>query len=333
MIVEFSKTILNFLKLKAYYHNELWENELGDVAASMNPYVYGGSVKGLKLDYTSDKKENKWDYKFITGIRKAQWRETYQTVENEGLDTYVAAFESKYTYERAKQITFSIATLKDDINSGYNPIAPGKEGTTFGVDTKWRFNKYITLKGRAAISHSTDDIRGNKDMQTENAIRLRLLTRPVLSSVKSNFMYQRISSDFISAAGSANADNEKFENTTTWEINRQLTTNLGLKASRDNLDGALGDTEHTYYESLNFLYKPEFLKRANIDFKFTNKDVNGRGTDTNQFTANVNGNYRTKDGFRYGLGYNYSDLTNSNDSTLSQTINNIRGVFGLKKKA
>ena len=71
-------------------------------------------------------------------------------------------------------------------------------------------------------------------MQTENAIRLRLLTRPVLSSVKSNFMYQRISSDFISAAGSANADNEKFENTTTWKINRQLTTNLGLKASRDN---------------------------------------------------------------------------------------------------
>ena len=48
--------------------------------------------------------------------------------------------------------------------------------------------------------------------ETENAIRLRLLTRPVLSSVKSNFMYQRISSDFISAAGSANADNEKIEN-------------------------------------------------------------------------------------------------------------------------
>ena len=326
------KNDAHLLSFKGYYTDKVWTHEVGDVAASMNPYVYGGSVKGIKTEYKSDKKSDKWDYKFIAGVRKAQWRDTYQTTEDEGLDTFLAAFETKYTYERAKEITLSIATLKDDLNSGYNPSAAGKKGTTVGVDTKWRFNKYITLKGRAAISHSTDDLRGNKDSQTENAIRLRLLTRPVLSSVKSNFMYQRISSDFISAAGSANADNEKIENSTSWKINKELTTKLALKSSRDNLDGALGDTQHTYYEALSFIYKPEAIKRANIDFKFTNKDVQGRGAKTNQFTAGVNGNYRTTDGFRYGLGYDYSCLTDSNTSASSQTINNIRAILGYKKK-
>ncbi len=322
----------HLLSFKGYYTNKVWTHEVGDVAASMNPYVYGGSVKGLKTEYKSDKKKDKWDYKFITGIRKAQWRETYQTTENEGLDTYLAAFESKYTYERAKEITLSLATLKDDLHSGYNLTAAGKKGTTLGINTKWRFNKYITLKGRAAISHSTDDLRGSKDYDTESAIRLRLLTRPVLSSVKSNFMYQRISSDFISAAGSANADNEKIENSTTWKSSKQLTSKLNLKFSRDNLDGSLDDTENTYYESLQFLYKPESIKRTNIDFKFTNKDVQGRGTKTNQYTVGVMGNYRTTDGFRYGLGYDYSNLHDSNNSDSSQIINNIRGIFGYKKK-
>ena len=326
------KNDTHLLSFKGYYTDKVWTHEVGDVAASMNPYVYGGSVKGLKTEYKSEKKENKWDYKFITGVRKAQWRETYQTTVEEGLDTYLAAFETKYTYERAKEVTLSLATLKDDLDSGYNSTATGKQGTTLGINTKWRFSKYVTLKGRVAISHSTDDLRGDKDTDTENAIRLRLLTRPVLSSVKSNFMYQRISTDFISVAGSANADNEKIENSTSWKINKQLTTKLNLKSSRDNLDGALGDTQHTYYESLNFLYKPESIKRANVDFKFTNKDVQGRGSNTNQYTAGINGNYRTSDGFRYGLGYDYSNLTDSNNKASSQTINNIRAIFGYKKK-
>ncbi len=322
----------HLLFLKGYFTDKIWNHEIGDVAASMNPYVFGGSVKGIKTEYKSSKKDDKWDYKFITGVRKAQWRETYQTVEDEGLDTYVAAFEANYTYERAKEITLSLATLKNDLSSGYNETAPGKKGTTLGIDAKWRFNKYITLKGRAAVSHSTDDLRGDKDSETENAIQLRLLTRPVLSSVKSNFMYKRISADFISAAGSVNADNEKLENSTSWTINKQLTTKLSLKSSRDNLDGALGDTQNTYYESLSFLYKPESIKRATVDFKFTNKDVQGRGANTNQFTAGVNGNYRTTTGFRYGLGYDYSDLTDSNTASSSQTINNVRFIIGYKQK-
>jgi hypothetical protein len=185
------------LFLKGYYTTKYWNIEVGDVAASMNSYVYGGSVKGLKVEYKGNQKAKNWDYKFISGIRKAKWRETYQTIDNELLDTYIAAFEAKYTHQRAKVIKFSIATLKDDLTSGDSISAPGNKGTSLGIDGKWRFNKYITLKGKAAVARSTDNLRANKPMNSENALQLRLLTRP-LKSVKSNFLYQRISTNFLS---------------------------------------------------------------------------------------------------------------------------------------
>ncbi|MEA1915624.1 MAG: hypothetical protein U9N30_09960 [Campylobacterota bacterium] len=326
------KNDAHLLSFKGYYTTKYWNFEAGDVAASMNPYVYGGTVKGLKIQYKGNEKKKNWDYKFISGVKKAQWRETYQTVTAETLDTYVAAFEAKYTHERAKEIRISMATLKDDLNSGDLAEAPGKKGTTLGMDGKWRFNKYITLKGRAALSRSTDDERANKPMSNQNALQLRLLTRPVLSSVKSNFMYQRISSDFISMAGSANGDNEKLENMTTWKINKQLRARLSLKGSRDNLDGALGAAQKTYYEALTFSYKPVVIKRANVDFKLTNKDVKGRGVDTTQYTVGINGNVRQKSGFRYGLGYDYAHLSDQVTATASSTINNIRAILGYKQK-
>jgi len=319
------------LFLKGYYTTKYWNFEAGDVAASMNSYVYGGSVKGLKIEYKGNEKTKNWDYKFITGVRKAQWRETYQTIDNEVLDTYIAAFEAKYTHERAKVVKFSIATLKDDLTSGDSATAPGNKGTSVGIDGKWRFNKYITLKGKGAIARSTDDLRGNKPMNSENALQLRLLTKP-LKMVKSNFMYQRISTNFLSVTGKTKGDNEKLENTTTWRISKQLRARLSLKTSRDNLDGSLGSTQRTHYQALNLSYKPEFIKRSNIDFKFTNKDVDGRGVKTNQYTAGINANVRQKNGFRYGLGYEYLRLSDSMNRASSHIIDNIKVILGYKQK-
>ncbi len=326
------KNDFHFLYFKGYYTTKVWNFELGDTAAAMNSYVYGGSLKGLKVEYKSEEKEKKWDYKFIGGVKKSQWRETYQTVLDEPLDTYVAAFEAKYTHERAKEIAFSVAALKDDLDSAGNTTAPGNKGMVFGIEADWRFNKYITFKGKGAITRSTNDLRGGKALDTENAIQLRLLTRPVLSSVKSNFTYERISTDFISTTGSANADLERIENATSWRINNEWSSKLSLKASHDNLDDSLGDTQYTYYEALNFNYKPKEYKRTTVDFKLTNKDVQGRDVKTNQYTFGVLGNYRSEDGFRYGLGYDYSNLDDKNNSASSQTINNLRAIIGYKQK-
>lgn len=320
------------LSLKAYYTDNIWNYEIGDVAAAMNPYVYSGSLKGMKLEYFGNEKTKNFDYKLIAGVRKAPWRETYQLVENESVDTYVAAFEAKYTHERSKEILFSLAALKDDLDSGDSAATLGKEGMSVGIDGKWRFNKYITLKGRSAISKSTDDLKNNKRKSTNSAIKVRLLTKPILSVLKSDFTYQRISPNFISVAGSANQDKEEFQNMTKWTINKELSSKLSLKANRDNLNNQLTDTTNTYYEALTFTYRPKVIKGGSVDFKLSNKDVKKRNADTNRYTIALNTNLRQKNGFRYGLGYDYSNYENKNDTTTSSITNNLRGIFGYKKK-
>ena len=104
----------------------------------------------------------------------------------------------KYIHERAKEIAISVSAYRDDLSTGSaNTSLNGKKGYAIGLDGKWRFNKYITLKGRAAFSDGTDDIKNDKATSSHGAILLKLLTRPVLKSVKSNFIYQRVDTDFV----------------------------------------------------------------------------------------------------------------------------------------
>lgn len=321
------------LYLRSYFKNKIWNLEAGDVAASLNPYIFGGSLKGIKAVYKSPEKKRTWDYSLISGFKKKSWRETYNTEKNEAYTSYVGAFEAKYRYERAKEISLSISGLKDDLSTGgdsYN--SNGKKGFGFGVAGKWRFNRYVTLRGRSALTYGTDDLKHNTDSQSHNAILLKLLTRPSLRSVRSNFIYQRVSSDFISFGGRGNQDKEQLENSTTWRINKQFRARLDLKANRDNLDGALGATRNTYYETASLVYYPKFLKRANFNFKVSNKDRDGRLADNGRVIAGVNFNLRKKSGWRYGTGYEHSDYTDNYTTTSSQKMDNFKFLLGYRQK-
>jgi len=63
------------LYMKAYYRDKIWTVEAGDVAASLNPYIFSGSMKGAKAVYKSDEKDHTWNYTFATGAKTASWRD------------------------------------------------------------------------------------------------------------------------------------------------------------------------------------------------------------------------------------------------------------------
>ena len=317
------------LYLKAFYKDKTWLMEAGDVAASLNSYIFSGSLKGAKAVYKSDKKDHKWDYTIIGGYKKALWREVYTEEEGEAPTGYSGAFNAKYIYERAKEVSFTFSALDTDLATGDldSNVSEAKNGYGFGVDGKWRFNKYITLKGKAALTDGKKDKRVDKGV-AHTALYLKLLTRPVLKSVKSNFVYQRVDSDFVSFGGSANDDKEQIENSTTWRINKELKARFDLKYNRDNLDGSLSDTKDLYYEAAVLTYYPSFLKRGDFNFRVSNKDIRGREVgDT--ITAGVDFNLRQKSGWRYGAGYDYSDNDSNTTSTRSHII---KALLGYKQK-
>ena len=309
------------LYLKAYYRDKIWTVETGDVAASLNPYIFSGSVKGFKAVYKSAQKKRTWNYTVITGAKTSSWRDLMEDGKEKLSTDYAGAFEAKYIYERSKEIAFSIAAL--DAND--NNIS--KNGYGLGIDGKWRFNKYVTLKGRAAFT----DGKSDNNSSSGGAVYLKLLTRPVLKSVKSNFIYQRVDADFVSYGGNGSADKEQIENSTTWKINKEFRARMDLKYNHNNLDGrAINGTENTYYQALSLTYKPSFLKRGDFNFRVSNKDIDDDVKDTNRLTAGVDFNLRKKSGWRYGAGYDYSDQDDNNAS--SSRTHTIKALIGYKHK-
>lgn len=321
------------LYLHSYFRNKIWTLEAGDVAASLNPYIFGGSLKGIKARYKSSEEDHAWNYTVISGFKKGSWREVFKDVDGEAPTAYSGAFEAKYIHARAKEVAISVAAYKDDLSTGdANSSVLGKKGIGVGVDGKWRFSRYITLKGRVALTNGTDDIKNDKASKTHGAIYIKLLTRPILRSVRSNFIYQRVASDFLSFGGSGVKDKEQIENSTSWRINKKLRASLNLKANRDNLNGALGDTRDIYYEMLRLSYRPDFLKRGDINFKVSNKDTKGRGADNNRQIAGVDFNIRKKSGWRYGGGFEYNDYDDDNSTAASQTTTIYRALVGYRHR-
>ncbi len=322
----------SLLYLKIYYRDKIWNFEAGDVSASLNPYVFGGSLKGIKAVYTSPQKENSWRYTFIGGVKKAFWKELYTYVEGEKYDSYVGAFEAKYTRKRSQTIAFSVSGLKDDLATGdSNSTQPGKEGVSVGLNGKWRFNRYVTLKFRGALTNATDDLKNDKSKSSSGALLVKFLTKPH-KRIRSNFSYIRVGSKYIALAGSAPKDMEQFENSNTWRINRQFTAKLALRAKRDNLDGSLGDTQRIYYEKFSLLYKPKFLKRSSFNFRLSNKTTDGRDADNSTKVFGVDFNYRPKGFWRYGAGAEYSKYEDKISSSNDKTTKTLKATLGYKNR-
>jgi hypothetical protein len=318
------------LYMKAYYRDKIWTVEAGDVAASLNPYIFSGSMKGAKAVYKSAQKDHTWNYTIATGAKTASWRDLLEDGGDTNPTGYAGAFEAKYIYERSKEIALSVAALDTHFSSSDTNTSEAKNGYGLGIDGKWRFNKYITLKGRAAFTDGKKDKRVDS-ASSNGAVYVKLLTRPVLKSVKSNFVYQRVDADFVSFGGSANDDKEQIENSTSWTINKEFRARLDLKYNHNNLDGkATNGTENYYYEAVALTYKPSFLKRGDFNFRVSNKDVDDDVKDTNRITAGVDFNLRQKSGWRYGAGYDYSDQDDNNASSSRSHI--VKALLGYKHK-
>jgi len=324
------------LYFRSFYKDKRWNLEAGDVAASLNPYVFSGTLKGAKAEYRSQKKSHTLNYAVIGGLLKPAWRDFYSEDDTERPTAYATALAVQYLHDRAQELRFNAAVYKDDIATGGSAtVTDGKEGYSLGLDGKWRFNKYMTLKGYCAYNYGTKDLRHDIAYHGSSAVTLKFLTRPILKLMKSNFTYQRISAKYISLGGIGASDKEQLENSTLYRISKTLKARLDLKARRDNVDNDdLNETQHIYYEKLGLTYYPTFIKRTTLNFRVSNKDVKGRGADNSAIVAGVDMTIRRRDGWRYGLGYEYQDSINRdiNASGLSATTNNVYLLAGYKQR-
>ena len=321
---------IKFQSFNAFYKDKIWNLQAGDVSASLNSYVYGGALKGIKVSYKSPERKDTFDYTFISGIKKNLWKDVLTHQISEKPDRYSVGAGMTYRYERSKTITFSSSFSKDDLSTGSKRTTQiGKEGSAFGVESNWRFNRYVRLRARGAWAKTDEDIRDVNGSQIGTAFNIRLLTKPS-RKIRSNFSVDRASSNFSSISGGGGRDKIRFTNGTTWRYSKQTNIRLSLKTTRDNLDGAKGATKHTIYEMLNFAYKPIFLKRSEMIFSMDNSKNYGRDPSSDNHTLNFGFNYNPKGAWRYGINLSQNNAYSENN--LSSITKNISVKVGYRKK-
>ncbi|PLX97495.1 MAG: hypothetical protein C0620_00680 [Desulfuromonas sp.] len=318
------------LYLHGYWQTPQWNLELGDVAGTYNPLVFTSSVKGIKLAYKTGDHDHGWEHTLIGGLQKPTWEQLYDYKSDESVDRYIAGFNTSWQYAPAQTLGATLSYVKDDASTvqGGDLAMAAVEAQTAGVDWNWRFNRYLTLRGETAMTHSDDNLT-NHDA---GAIRLKIVTKPIPRAVRSTFFYERLDTEFKPIIASASSDRERFENDTEWMISRELKLRITLKHSHDNLDGAKEDTLVTRDGVVYLEYRPDWLKRADFGLRSQFKRNVGSGADQDMQICELDFNYRPTSGWRYGLGWIFTNIDEHVVTSEDQRINTLRGTIGWKKR-
>jgi hypothetical protein len=322
---------LRLLYFRGYRYTKESRSELGDIAASYNPYVFSTSLKGVKLDLGQNKRTG-FKTSFVGGVQKATWQEMVTTVDNEQPDRWLGGANVEYVKDVGQSVAFTMAMARDQVESGdYDDVnSTGASTVNGGLDADWRFNRYLTGKATLALMQGIDNLQDDHAAKSSHAVKLRLLTKPLPRSLRSNFTYEYVDPNFQPLVGSGSPDRERFENDTSYHFDRQLKFRMTLKYSRDNLDGQLGDTQAIKDGTFYCDYRPDFLKRGEMGLRFQTKSMDGRGADLGYNEGELYINVRPKTGWRLGGAYIYTNVDDDAVGAVDQRINTLR--VGWKKR-
>ncbi|BCS97474.1 hypothetical protein DSLASN_31060 [Desulfoluna limicola] len=322
------------LYMNGYYHSQKASAELGDVAASFNPMVLSTALMGTKVGVKDGTSSKGWEAKAIGGIVKSSWYDIYGPDDTDSVDRYVAGVQALGNFGTGKRLSFAASTLNDKKNHDLSDAdqalaADPAEAITSGILWDWRFNRYFSTRGETAFTRS--DANDAHTKENAGAVKIKLLTKPLPKSLRLNLNYERIDPDFNPVVATANNDTERYEADTTWMPDRKVKVRLTLKESKDNLDNTLGGTRTTDDGVLFFTWRPDWLKRGELGLRNQYKTTDGRGTDQRIAISEINANVRPKTGWKYGLGYIFTDINDDTANAEDQMLHTLRTTIGWKK--
>jgi len=327
-----SQQDIELLSFRSYYRDNSFEIELGDVAKMYNPLIFSGALKGSKVGVKQHVGEDgSLEYSMIGGIQSSSWKDIFEQEQDQ---RDAIAGEIKYKHATAQFVALSTSYAKDrfnDTNTSTLVDRNASEALSVGLQWDWRFSRYLRFKGDSAYTNTQNHYTGGQK-ENKYGIRMTLYTKPI-RAVSSNFKYERYDGGFVTLTGSAAQNRERLENTTTWSISRQVRSRLTLKGSRDNLDGTLGETQNILDGLISLNYRPDFMKRGDFALRVQYTSKNGRGSDTDQLNAGVDFSDRLKNGWRYGLGYEYTNYKvndEANATNYDNQLHTFRGQLAYK---
>jgi hypothetical protein len=282
---------------------------LGDAFESFSQYALNTAVKGGSWRYADSANPGGPELTVLHGLAVSRWDNLWD----------LPVLERRVTAARAKQAfgdevvlgVSAVRTSDGNVPAGVSRL----DGHTTTLDAEYRPIPGLTLRAETSFSgYDEEQATGVVQQSDGNALRLEAVGDADPSRV--SLEYERVAPDYVTLAGSATADREKFKAKWRYKHTRDVTWNFGALWFHDNLDGQKAQrTDYTRPEvevNVRRLGGRQYAS-GTLSYKL-DRSENSTATTRDQF---LNANYRDRFGdvdSESNLGVTFYRTTNARDA-------------------
>lgn len=281
---------------------------VGDTYESFSKYALNTALKGASYRY-NDADNNLPEITLLGGIAYSRWDNFW---DNDATERKLYGARIKQDLTQDLWLAASAVVIKDHKRNFGSPLY---DGNTLTFDLEYNPLPGLTIVGETSFSHLDEDnqtagtIKHNGQAYRLAAIGDQNPSRVVLE-------YERVSPDYLSVAGSATADREKFKASWRYKQSRRLTINSAFLWYRDNLDGQLAVRTQHYKPEISITRQQMFNRRyaiATLGYKLDRSHSPTVSTQNHY----INASYRDRFGIfdsNTNLGVTFYETKTTRDS-------------------
>jgi len=203
---------------------------LGDTFESFSQYALSTAVKGGSWRYADNARPGAPELTILHGVAVSRWDNLWD----------LPVLERRVSGVRGRQAigddltlgASAVRTSDGNLPSGVSRLS----GRTATLDAEYRPIPGLTVRAEASSSgYDEEQPAGTVRESDGRALRLEAVGDADPSRV--SLEYERVDPDYVTLAGSATPDREKFKAKWRYKHTRDITWNFGALWFRDNLDG------------------------------------------------------------------------------------------------
>jgi hypothetical protein len=203
----------------------------GDFGASFAPYSLIGAFKGLYGEWRGGQAR----IKALAGTNKPQWRMFAESVDNEPMDRFFQGIRFELS-SRQQAVSGGVSLVHArDLPWTVDQITPASpiDNWTLGADVRVRISEHFAFRAEAAGAQQDPDIDEAPGYEKGHAARLETEFR--VESFRWTTLFETVSPQFVSAAGSAAPDRDTAKTNYSWDVARFLNLSGGYARMRETI--------------------------------------------------------------------------------------------------
>ncbi len=306
---------ISLTTLKGHFSNRINTLNVGDTYESFSKYALNTAIKGASYRYRND--GNKLpEITLLGGVAYSRWDNFW---DNDATERKLYGARVKQNLMQNLWLATSVVSIKDDDSYFDSPLY---DGNTLTFDLEYQPLPGLTIIGETSFSH-IDEENATSGVSKHNGQAYRLEAIGDQDPSRVVLEYERISPDYLSIAGSATADREKFKASWRYRYTRKLTINSAFLWYRDNLDGQLAVRTQHYKPEISATLQQLFSRRyaiATLGYKMDRSYSSAVSTQNHFVTASYRDRFGVFDSTtNVGVTLYETNTVTDNDEFIANT--------------